>query len=361
MNDAERSKVLGDDTSAWIFGGPQHEEIHAVLMLYARTEPSLASLVARHEGDLAAAGARVLRRDEGRLFPDNHEHFGFHDGISQPLVSGGPRRLRNRETPLAPGELLLGYVDAYGETTPSPAPRGFDFGRNGTFVVYRVLRQDVAAFWTAMYDRARPRPGESVDDAAVRLGASLVGRWPGGAPLAVHPDRDVARDGSLNDFGYAREDGGGFKCPFGAHVRRANPRDMLAPSAKESLVEVGRHRLFRRGRPYGPPLASPRSTWRVDDGIERGLVFIALCASLRRQFEFIQQTWVQSPKFAGLYDERDPMIGTSPDSVRRFTLQAEPVRRCLVDLPSFVSVRGGAYFFMPGLRALAWLSSVPSP
>jgi Dyp-type peroxidase family len=361
MNDAERSKVLGDDTSAWVFGGPQHEEIHAVLMLYARTEPSLASLVARHEDDLAAAGARVLRRDEGRLFPDNHEHFGFHDGISQPLVSDGPRRLHNRETSIAPGELLLGYVDAYGERTPSPAPRGFDFGRNGTFVVYRVLRQDVAAFWTAMYDRARPRPGESVDDAAVRLGASLVGRWPGGAPLAVHPDRDVARDGSLNDFGYAHEDPGGFKCPFGAHVRRANPRDMLAPSAKESLVEVGRHRLFRRGRPYGPQLASPRSTWRVDDGIERGLVFIALCASLRRQFEFIQQTWVQSPKFAGLYDERDPMIGTSPDSVRRFTLQAEPVRRCLVDLPSFVSLRGGAYFFMPGLRAMTWLSSVPSP
>jgi Dyp-type peroxidase family len=356
MADPERSRVLGDDPSDWAFGGPQHEEIHAVLMLFARTDRGLARLVAQHEQELQSAGASVLRRDEGRLFPDNHEHFGFHDGISQPIVAGGPRRPRPREATVPPGELLLGYVDAYGEMTPSPKLGIFDIGRNGTFVVYRTLRQNVSAFWTAMYERARPRSGESIDDAAVRLAASLVGRWPGGAPLAVHPDRDVASDGRRNDFAYAREDPSGFKCPFGAHIRRANPRDMLPPSPKESLVEVGRHRLFRRGRPYGPPLATPRSSWRIDDGIERGLVFIALCSSLRRHFEFIQQTWVQSPKFAGLYDERDPVIGMSPDDPRRFTSQAQPLRRCLVGLPSFVAVQGGAYFFMPGLRALARLA-----
>jgi deferrochelatase/peroxidase EfeB len=130
---------------------------------------------------------------------------------------------------------------------------------------------------------------------------------------------------------------------------------MLPPSASESMTETSRHRLMRRGRPYGPERAEP---WKYtkDDGVERGLVFIALCASLRRQFEFIQQTWVNNPKFAGLYDERDPML-TAPGGSAPFTLQAEPVRRRLAGLPSFVTMRGGAYFFLPGLRALQWLAT----
>jgi deferrochelatase/peroxidase EfeB len=127
---------------------------------------------------------------------------------------------------------------------------------------------------------------------------------------------------------------------------------MLAPSPDESLTETGRHRLFRRGRPYGPERENPPWEYDDDGGVERGLVFIALCASLRRQFEFIQQTWVNNSKFAELYDERDPMVA---DAAGRFTLQGDPVRRCLT-LPRFVEMKGGAYFFLPGLRALDWLA-----
>jgi Dyp-type peroxidase family len=357
MNDPLRARVLGDVPATWTFGGPGQDAIHALLMLFARTPESLANLVTRHKAALAAAGGRVVHEDEGQLFADHHEHFGFRDGIAQPHIDGGPRRRRTQEPLIPPGELVLGYTNAYGEPATVPTVRGFAFGGSGTFVVYRKMQQDVAAFWGAIYDRARPRAGESLDEAAERLAASLVGRWPSGAPLALHPDHDVESAASENGFLFAKEDPSGHRCPFGAHIRRTNPRDMLPPSAKESLLETGRHRLFRRGRSYGPPLALPRSTWRVDDGVQRGLLFIALCASLRRQFEFVQQTWVQSPKFAGLYDERDPLIGQWTDGVPRFTLQGEPVRRCLVDLPRFVSIRGGAYFFMPGLRALGWLAA----
>jgi Dyp-type peroxidase family len=368
MNDDERSRKLGDSQERWEFGAKKHDAIHALVMLYARTEAALAELVAEHRQRLRAAGARIVYEDEGRTLPGSREHFGFHDGISEPHVEGGPRTRRSPQPSLPPGELLLGHEDTYGQTTPAPRVRNFDLGTNGTFLVYRKLRQKVGTFWEAMRQRTRPRDGETEEQATIRLAASLVGRWPGGAPLVVHPHRDPKEDSSLNDFAYAKLDPHGHRCPLGAHARRAFPRDMLAPSASESMTETSRHRLFRRGRPYGPPRGD-RPPWEYRDSddarVDRGLVFIALCASLRRQFEFIQQTWVNSHKFAGLYDERDPMIGGvgaplvdgAPPEQGRFTLQGEPVRRCVIELPRFVELLGGGYFFLPGMRALEWLAT----
>ncbi len=352
MNEGERSKILGDTPAEWTFGGPHHDEIHAVVMLFARSETGLDDLAASHRERLAKAGARIVHEDEGRVLKNKREHFGFHDGISEPHVVGGPRQPTPQPS-LAAGELLLGHVDAYGEVTASPIVRGFDFGRNGSFVVYRTLAQRVADFWATMRKNARPNAGETLEEATVRLAASIVGRWPGGAPLVVHPRRPPDGDSTQNDFNYAKIDPTGEKCPIGAHARRAYPRDMLAPSPDESLKETGRHRLFRRGRPYGPEREKPPWEYEDDGGVERGLVFIALCASLRRQFEFIQQTWVNNSKFAELYDERDPIVAGTGG---RFTLQGGTVRRRL-SLPQFVEMKGGAYFFLPGVRALAWLAT----
>ena len=93
---------------------------------------------------------------------------------------------------------------------------------------------------------------------------------------------------------------------------------------------------------------------------ERGLYFICLNANIARQFEFIQQTWVNNPKFDGLYDEVDPLIGPREPGGANHTVQAAPVRQRLHGLPRFVTVRGGAYFFLPGIRALRYLASLSS-
>ena len=358
MNDPEHARTLNDVPDSWEFGAPALAPIHALVMLFARTQAGLDALAAKHRADLAKAGAVIAHEDEGRILAGNREHFGFHDGISEPHVEGGPRtkKTHTESLPSIPaGELLLGYEDAYGETTPSPLVRGFDIGINGSFLVYRTVEQDVLGFWSEMRAHAEPRGGETLQEAAIRLAAAMVGRWPGGASLVRHPQRDPGET-SDNNFLYAHEDPKGHLCPFGSHARRANPRDMLAPDPKESLAETSRHRLARRGRAYGPERAEP---WKetAADGAPRGLVFIALCASLRRQFEFIQQTWVNSSKFNGLYDERDPMVGTPEGAVGSFTLQGAPIRRHIKGLPSFVTMRGGAYFFLPGLRAIDWLAT----
>jgi len=183
-----------------------------------------------------------------------------------------------------------------------------------------------------------------------------VGRWPSGAPLVRYPDFDPGAGAAKEDFGFFDLDPDGTKCPLGAHIRRANPRDMLGPTPEASREAVMRHRLLRRGRPYGPPAKGTPSERARSDGAERGLLFLALNTSFRRQFEFVQQTWVNNPKFANL-DERDPLVASViGDGGQSYTLPGVPARRRVMGLPRFVTLRGGAYFFVPGRRTLEWLA-----
>jgi deferrochelatase/peroxidase EfeB len=133
-------------------------------------------------------------------------------------------------------------------------------------------------------------------------------------------------------------------CPLGSHIRRTNPRDGL----RNSIVNTKIHRVLRRGAAYGPVL--PEGVLE-DDGAERGIVFIFIGASLTRQFEFVQQMWINNGDFAGLGTEKDPLVGSN-DGVSGFTIPARPIRRHLVGLPGFTQVRGGEYCLLPGLRAI---------
>lgn len=365
-----RAHVLGDDhendPKNWELGGPNNRPLHALVMLFSHDIDGVTRLRTNEAARVADYGGEVVHVDEAQVQPA--EHFGFVDGIEQPHVAGSPRKKPDHFEEVAAGEFVLGYPNAYGEEPPMPRGEGdFELGRNGTYLVYRKLRQDVAGFWQSMLTQAaRDKDKDGVpDDApevlarrAVGCAARVVGRWPSGAPLVSHPLEDV-RPGETYDpaFGFAKIDPNGMRCPLGAHVRRANPRDMLLPGPVESLKAVQRHRLLRRGRAYGPPTAEAITERAKSDGQERGLVFVVLNASIRRQFEFVQQTWLNNPKFAGLYDERDPLASTIHDDNAQMTIPGNPVRSKLQGLPRFVTTRGGGYFFLPGLKALAWLAS----
>jgi len=372
-----RSRMLGDtgasDPARWRWGSLT-SRVDILLMLFASDEPTLADLEEATATDLAAAGlASVARLDTVDL--GDREHFGFRDGIAQPVIEGFGRAATWRDS-IKAGEFVLGYRNEYGRYAPRPAvaagadPSGIlpedvedstvrDFGRNGTYLVFRQLSQDVAGFWQ-FAEREALASGQG---SAEKLAAKIVGRWPSGAPLVRAPGSDDPSLGKLNDFDYGNEDPSGERCPVGAHVRRTNPRDSLDPSpgTDKSVTLVKRHRILRRGREYGAPLElNPTGSGRppVDDGRERGLHFICLNANLRRQFEFVHGTWVASRKFAGLYDDADPLIASRGPGNDALTIPDQPFRHRILHLPQFVTVVGGAYFFMPGLRAVRFLASI---
>jgi Dyp-type peroxidase family len=371
MVSPHKSRFLGDVESSapehWAWGGPGTPVVHVLLMVYADAEARLTALTAELEQGWTAAGLSEVRRLRTSAGLGGREHFGFVDGISQPAIEGyhpAPTDLHL----IKPGEFLLGYVNEYGGYTERPklaasrdpldllpldveGSASRDLGRNGTYLVMRQLRQDVPAFRTTLDTLSRRDDGGVDVELRARLAAQMVGRWPSGASLVEAPQRDEPSRARANEFRYHDADPEGLKCPIGAHVRRANPRDALAPQpgTDRSLAVNHRHRLIRRGRAYGTPL--PEGT---TDAGDRGLFFVAVNANLTRQFDFVQHSWLIDPRFGGLSRQADPIVGAAADN--EFEAPGDPVRTRCTGLPRFVTVAGGAYFFMPGIRALTWLA-----
>ncbi|WP_028063960.1 Dyp-type peroxidase [Solirubrobacter soli] len=356
-----RSRALGDIGDGapeyWAWGGPNGPAVHLALLLYAGDGTELDAIQRDLVGD-ASSGVSVTA--ELDTTPGDRDHFGFADGISQPVIEG--MRDGRPDDVVKAGEFVLGYPNQYGQLTGRPllparddrdrilppdpeGSGGADLGANGSYLVFRQLEQDVPAFWSFVEGAA--------DGDAIELASRMVGRWPDGAPLVLAPDHPPPELGDLNAFRYHRLDPDGLRCPLGAHVRRAHPRDMLDPhpGTEHSIGIDKHHRLLRRGRRYGTEMSRDAA---INGGAEgsRGLHFLCLCGNIQRQFEFIQHTWVNSPKFAGLRDDADPLLGPPG---RTMTIQAEPVRKRVMDLPSFVKTVGGGYFFLPGVRATRYL------
>jgi deferrochelatase/peroxidase EfeB len=221
-------------------------------------------------------------------------------------------------------------------------------GRNGSFVAFRVLQQDCAAFERFLTSAA----AQTGLDREL-IAAKLCGRWRGGQPLALSPDRpdDNLPLEQYNAFDYV-DDPRGQRCPIGAHVRRMNPRHSVV-AGNSGL----KRRIVRRGLPYGPPYDPDRP----DDGIERGLLGLFIGVSLKDQFEFLMSDWANKGTFApGLRGTRDPILGDNSADDAAFLLPTTGGTRTITGLSRFVTCRGAAYCFLPSVTALKYLAALPA-
>jgi Dyp-type peroxidase family len=322
-------------------------EVHVAIAALSRDAEQLEAMLERaRRAHRELPGVEAIWRQDCYQLPTGRTSFGFKDGIGQPTVeSRGVPGSNPHERPIKAGEFILGYPDETGSVPPMPTPEVL--GRNGTYMVFRKLHTRVAAYRQYLRVKATSREDEA------QLGAKIVGRWQSGAPLALCPERDDPKLGdnpaTNNAFAYG-DDPRGFKCPAGAHARRANPRDALD---HEGSVNVRLHRMIRRGTSYGPLL--PEGVLE-DDGADRGIVFVFIGSHIGRQFEFVKTQWLNDGIFIGAPSEKDPLVGQD-DGPGMFTIPWQPIRRRLSDLPPFVVTRGGEYCFAPGLRALRWLAS----
>ena len=353
----QRSRALGDaernDPQKWLW---RDAESHALMIVYGADEDT-----ARTEcSTILKRLARAWKNDRTcsiRQPQDSREPFGFRDGLSRTRVDIGDGKPDPPGVAQLPaGEILLGYHTAAG-TLARPSA----FTRNGSYAVVRQLEQDVEGFWRFWLNRGAD------EKEAIWMASKAVGRWPNGMPISgsVPTDEPPYDEKIAKNKLLFKNDLYGDHCPLGAHIRRANPRDGLRADPKLSLDLVSHRRLMRRGRVYGP---EPNPAWYpqnlrsvikdtpLNDSPDRdpGLFFVCLCADITRQFEFVQQTWLNNPKHANLYDEVDPI--TAGDGIlgelKRFSIPRATLRLRVNNVRRWVTVRGGGYYFLPGRQAL---------
>ncbi|HEX4739592.1 MAG TPA: peroxidase [Allosphingosinicella sp.] len=346
---AARAAVLGDTgrnaPEYWV-DGTARPDLHAIAILFARDGAERGRCEDEHDRLLdRCPGVEIISSLELEATPPfdyAHDHFGYRDRLSQPVIEGSEDIPYNGcGGPLKAGEFILGYPDESGQPYPQPQPR--ILSRNGSYLAYRRLEEHVGAFRAFLAEHGET-PGEQE-----LIAAKLMGRWRSGAPLSLCPEEDDAAIGAdlhrCNDFNYKTDDPHGYAVPLGSHIRRMNPRD--------TAVNINRRRMIRRGATYGPSLPEGAP----EDGRERGIAAFVVCANLVRQFEFAQNVWANDPDFHELGNERDPIIGNQ-DGTLEYKIPKRPIRKKITGLPAFTTVRGGAYFFLPGLCALHYLATL---
>ena len=408
---AARSSLLGDPTDPaadghpanWVFGGPGREA-DVLLILAADDAEDGARVLAQVRADAVASGLTVRYEESGqKLDAVGKEHFGFQDGISQPGVRGRlaglpgdfitPRTIDPSRLPDAwlyglpgqylvwPGEFVFGYPrSAADPLTPGqvnlPGPA---WSKNGSYLVFRRLRQDVAGFRAFLAQSAETlsaQPGfEGVTPEWV--GARLVGRWPSGAPVARLPYGDNPALGvdrlANNNFGFAADaaddplaaglkagqwpeakaDPVGLTCPMSAHIRKVNARE-AANDLGGRRASFSR-RILRRSQLFGPALGE--SSGHDPANGNRGLLFACYQASIEDQFEFLCNGWMGSakrPRSPGGFDMVIGQNGVPGDRRERSctVFGRGAATATLTTMNDFVVPTGGGYFFSPSISAL---------
>ena len=346
---AARATILGttgaNDPSHWV-GGLASRDLHAITILFARDVAERERCRQEHDKYLSQCeGVEVLSSLDLEAIPPFdavREHFGYRDRLSQPVIAGtGVEPTPGSGPAIKPGEFFLGYPDEKGPPRELPQPE--TLSRNGSYLAYLRMEEHVGAFRSFLQQHGQTSEEQEL------IAAKLMGRWRSGAPLVLAPAKDDPQLGTdpqrTNDFAYAKMDPYGYACPLGAHIRRMNPRD--------TAVNMQQRKMIRRGGTYGPPLPEGAP----EDGKERGIAAFIGCASLVRQFEFAMNVWANDPNFHELGNERDPIIGTQ-DGTFDMTIPKRPIRKKITGLPAFTTIRGGAYFFLPGIKSLRYLASL---
>ncbi len=329
------TQLNDEQIDRWEIGGTADTEAHALVILAADTPADLDAEIDRQRELARAHALTELTTYRGAELDGDlrgHEHFGYRDGISQPDKE--PRGVAP-----AWGEFVLGHANQAGELAPGPG-----WARNGSYAVFRRLRQDVAGFRGAVGTHAA-RIGRGLTPE--QLGAKLVGRSTDGAKLTesgagLQTPKWSGKDSTrviASDF---ETDPAGERTPLFAHIRKSNPRD----------PEANYHRLIRRGIPYGPALAPG-----ADDKQDRGLLFLAYQASLANQFEHVQRHWLNNAKFPAPQTGRDPLVG-QPGGANELVLALKGGHPVTLTLGQFVTMTGGGYFFSPSIEALTQLAKV---
>jgi Dyp-type peroxidase family len=386
---AARSSDIGDvgNSAPSKWNAPFNSaDIHAVLLLAADNETDLN---ARFQGVTNSAtfqaGVNIVQpvvQGRTRVDQPGHEHFGFKDGVSQPGIRGinapddplaNPNQGHPGQDLLWPGEFVLGYPTQKrkakkGHDGPNPDPgttskSGPSWTKNGSYLVFRRLQQDVAKFQTQIKDLAT-----QLSMTQDLVGAKLVGRYKSGCPIEalkfqagpkpyVPPSVDpgianpaLADDDTLNNNFEFGDDAAGASCPVGAHIRKAYPRDEETPpsSKADSESETQTHRLLRRGIPFGNSLGAAQGGGANDP---RGLLFLAYQKDIGEHFEFVQKQWVNDPNFpGGTQAGQDPIIAQSASGPFKLDASTLPIKH-------FVTTTGGEYFLSPSIDTLVGIGN----
>lgn len=377
MVSSARSRILGDHGDSqpdkWLWGGDSSVDM-VLLFYFDKNNSQHNSRCDDIVRDIELIGATLVfeqqayvkRDDQGRVI----ENFGFVDGISQPIIKGTRKsyRMQHSDHVVAAGEFVCGYPDERGNIAQAPlipceddlgnclplpihrddAHHFKEFGFNGSFLVIRQLQQHTDAFNELCQREAKRLKGDYGNNSIDKewVAAKMIGRWRDGRPLISSPHRD-STGSTDNEFRYRKEDPQGINCPFGSHIRRANPRDSLGDDSQTQINLSNRHRILRRGRSY-----------QRNDGREVGTLFMCVNADIERQFEFVQQTWLQNPNFSKLNKEIDPLFSTGCPMSNQYTMPGMNGGVNLSINKPLLTTRGGGYFFLPGRQALGYLSKL---
>jgi Dyp-type peroxidase family len=411
---AARSAFLGDPTdptdegnpAKWVVGSPG-KELDVLIAVAGDDRDSVDTRALAVSQRLHKAGVKIAYEEKGDVRADQpgHEHFGFDDGISQPGIRGRAsdaaddfitdRHIAESDEPnhslfgypgqdlVWPGVLLLGHP----ATSPDPLVPGFPssatpgWSRNGSFLVFRRLRQDVGLFWRTMADKAQelsklPGFAGMTDE---KLASLIVGRWPSGAPVNRVPggdNKDLGRDPAANNhfrfdsnaaelklrsgyrdpFDQSKADPAGTTCPWAAHIRKVNTRDSGSDmGGRDSTYS---RRVLRVGVPFGKSLKD-RYAQKADDPEkgERGLLFLSIQASIEDQFEFLMARWMGDPSRPKMPGGHDLLVGQNnaagENRERRCTIFGSGLQQTSVAVNAqWIIPTGGGYFFVPSLSAL---------